>query len=555
MSESRDLTLNLLSAFERKLRLSRSFYVFLNIAATVCLWVWFYFASGWLVGYVIDDVMNAQYFKISTMLILAYAALRFWAVRQRVGLAQQVANLFYDRFFDELMIKRWALIRSKPLTAWQDVTFRHLPAIEKYLIDYRAQLQLLVVIPFSVLVAVFPFSWLTGLTLLVTLPLIPLFMWLVGTGTATMQSKHMLALNRLGSFFADRIQGQRTVRIASAQSSQLTAFEKVSEQHNKRMAEVIRIAFLSGSVLDFFATVSVAIVAVFIGFALLGEITFGFQGGTPSLHHGLFLLLIAPAFFNEFKVLGKLYHVKAEASASTEQWHHTLQWQPSETLSQKSRINFQQLLLTNVKVQGFEGNTLVCAASLNLQQGDRVQLNGASGSGKTVLLDALAGLRQTTGGIELNGQAVASLNTLQASVFYLEQQPVFFAGTVRDNLSLGEVDDTKIIQAINDVGLGQWLKSQPAGLNTPLDEHTNLSGGQKQKLALARIIIFDVPLVLLDEPFAHLTEHEQDELFELLVKVTQSRTSIWISHRSMPTQAFNKQWWLSEQGHLSEAEL
>jgi ATP-binding cassette subfamily C protein CydD len=254
-------------------------------------------------------------------------------------------------------------------------------------------------------------------------------------------------------------------------------------------------------------------------------------------------------------MLGKLYHVKAEATASAEQWHHTLQWQPTDHLASNRQADFKQLTIHNAQVQGFEGDALVSIDNLTLNEGDRVQLVGASGTGKTVLFDALANLRIITGQLSINDELTANLSLLQKNVFYLEQRPVFFNGTLRENLGLGEVDDDRIIHAIADIGLADWFAELADGLDTVLEEHTNLSGGQKQKLALARIIIFDVPIVLLDEPFAHLTEHEQTELFDLLVRVTQGRTSVWISHRIMNDEPFNKQWHLSEQGHVSEKVL
>jgi ATP-binding cassette subfamily C protein CydD len=441
------------------------------------------------------------------------------------------------------------LIRQKPITAWQDVSFRHLPALEQYLVDYQSQKMLLAVVPVVILLVVFPISWLAGLTLLMTLPLIPLFMWLVGTGTAAIHRKHMLSLNRLGGFFADRISAQQTIRLFNQEEAQLNRFSNAGRLHNTKLAEVLRVAFLSSSVLDFFATVSVALVAVFIGFALLEEITIGFWGQTPTLQEGLFILLLAPAFFNEFRLLGKLYHAKAEATASADLWLHTLQWEPRPTATVAMSHRFKQLSLHQAKMHGFESDAkvLLTTQTLQLKENDRVLLTGPSGAGKTVLLDALAGLRSISGDITVNYHAVPNLQAILPSIFYLEQKPVFFDGSIRENLGLGRASDKQILNAIEQVGMSFWLNSLPDGLNSIWDESINLSGGEKQKLALTRVLIFDVDIVLLDEPFTHISEAEQASLTQVLADVTRDRASVWVSHRPVPEHLFSQRWIIDEQ--------
>lgn len=545
----------LLAGFITAIAAKQRLYLALQLCAHIALWAWFFFATSGLTAFVVDEQFNARAIGFSVLAMVLFIGFKGLALALRQHLSAKVSEHFYQQFFSELEQKRWALIRSKPTTAWQDVSFRHLPAIEQYLIDYRTQVHLVGIIPLFVLLLVWPLSWLVGLTLLLTLPLIPFFMWIVGSGTASAKRKHITALNRLGSVFADRIKGQRTVRVFNDQSKQLDYFERTSKAHNRRLAEVLRLAFLSTSVLDFFSTVSMALIAVFIGFALLEEVSIGFYGAVPSLQTGLFLLLLAPAFFAEFKALGKLYHVKAEAIASADFWQHTLQWSSAEQTHAPTTHSINCLSIDQGSVYGFEqGQSLLTIPQLSLAKGERVHLTGVSGAGKTLLLDTLAGLRVLEGQLTLNNQPVTQFNELLAQVFYLSQRPVIFSGSLRENLTLRRANDQTAIKALDSVQLSSWYSTLAQGLDTIIDEDINLSGGQQQKLALARVLIFKPELILFDEPFTHLTIAEQLELETIMARVCQQRLSVWVSHRPMKTVEFSRHWHIDEAGLVTQYE-
>lgn len=555
MTENRSSALDALSGIEAGIKASRWGLVFAQLSINATLWSIYYFLCHWL-GETLQ-FQQAVVFPIwpISLLTAVFFALSVAATGLRRRAGNNIQRAFYQRFFAELDQKRWALIRSKPITAWQDVSFRHLPALESYLLDYLPQRSLIMFVPLLVLMIVFPISWLAGLILFITLPLMPLFMWLVGAGTASAQKKHITALNRLGLFFSDRIKGASTVRILNQQAAQLAAFERASDEHNNRLAEVIRLAFLNTSVLDFFATVSMALVAVFIGFNLLGEVPFGFYGSPATLQSGLFILLLSPAFFAELKKLGKLYHVKSEATASADLWQHTLQWQQDNNRSANIDQPFHSLNLSDTTVLGLDGHALLSIGFCSLTKTDRVWLQGISGSGKSVVLDALAGLRDIKPGqCIINQRPAENLDELREQCFYLGQQPIFFDGTLRENLGLNQFDDKSLISAIETVGMSDWFYATSQGLDTQLNEHTPLSGGQKQKLALARLKLFDKPLVLLDEPLAHLSIAEQNELLPVLLRLTQERCSVWVSHIALPEQQFNKRWVLQQQVLTEETE-
>jgi ATP-binding cassette subfamily C protein CydD len=444
----------------------------------------------------------------------------------------------------QLQRHRRALIRQKPLSAWQDFHSRHLPALETYLIDYRLQRWLIATLPVLVLVLILPVSWLAAIILLVTMPLIPLFMWLVGRGASALQQRHILALDRLGGLFGDRITARRTVRLHNAAAREIARFDEASHFLNERLAAVLRVAFLSGTVLEFFSTLSMALVAVFTGFALLGEVRFGFYGKAPTLTEALFVLLVAPAFFAELKALGHLYHSRSSALGAAAVWETVLtrdlgdEVQPEPT----RREPFTQIELREAEVLGFDGETLLAIGQLKLQRGEHVLLRGPSGAGKSVLLEALGGLRALRGCVRLNGEDVADLAALRDIALLLEQTPTLFPGSVGSNVGLGEHNDRAVIEALDAVGLGSWLAALPEGIRTHLGDHPALSGGQRQRMAAARLLLFRPPLVLLDEPTAHLSDDERQAVATLLQELLADTTVVWASHDITGGAWFSRVW-------------
>ncbi|WP_108125399.1 ABC transporter ATP-binding protein/permease [Saccharospirillum mangrovi] len=482
-------------------------------------------------------------------LIAAQWLLAEGRLRTRRRLAQQLTGKLAEQVFAQGYDKGWVLLRRHSVSAWHDLLTKRLKAVEHFLIDYELQRWLAAVMPMLVLLLVWPISWMTGTLLLITLPLMPLFMWIVGVGAAQAQRRHFTALDRLGAFFMDRLKGASTLWTLNQSEAQLQRFRLAHRELEQRTAEVVRLAFLSASVLDFLATLSVALVAVYIGFSLLGELNFGFWGRPFTLGTALFLLLLTPAFFAELKAMGKLYHARADAIAAAEELAPILSQAPVSDANQ-TEAPFEHLTATHWQVLGYEGDVIIDGPALQLQRGDRVWLQGPSGSGKSALIDALMGLRPIGGDWQLNGSPVRHLKGLSGSVALLTQRPVLLPGTVLDNIGLGRVDRHTAEQAIDAVGLTDWLAQQPQGLDTELGEHPPLSGGQAQRLAIARLWALQPELVLLDEPTAHLSEHEHRELVALLEQRLADTTLVWVSHRTLNDDFFNRVWHADGEGRL-----
>lgn len=473
---------------------------------------------------------------LAQMLLLAYHD------KKKLTLAGEVANYFQQHLTQQLQRGSLAVIRDYSIARWQSFYIHRLPALQSYYSEYITQQRLATLMPVCVLLVVFPISWLAALILLVAAPLIPLFMWITGKGAAAAQQRHFIALERLGSIFLDRLQARRLLHVHHAVDRQQQYFHTAAEALKQKTLDVLRVAFLSSSVLDFFATVGMALIAVFVGFSLLGIITVGSWQSGLSFQEGLFALLLSPLFFSELKNLGRCYHLRAEALGAADAIEAVLNRPCGATATCSPPLILHELTLSTA-----QKTPLLFARQLTLNLGDHVLLQGDSGSGKTTLLEVLLGMRSAS------ARALCTLEREQ--VTWLSQQAVILAGSVRENLMMGmPMAERCLYERLDQVGLREWVSQLPQGLDTPLGDHPPMSGGQQQRLAIARVLLFDNPVVFLDEPTAHLGEAQADAIIALLQQHLHHKTVIWVSHELSGGSFFNKRWCIDAEGELTEIE-
>lgn len=464
------------------------------------------------------------------LLLLAMERLK---IHHTERLEQKIYASLQEQLFSVLKQKQFALVRQHSTYFWQQLWLTHLPAVSQFNARYLTQQRFIMSVPLIVLPWVFAINWLVGLSLLISLPIVPLFMVLVGQGAANLHRKHFKALARLGSVFVNRIKSLELLHIFNAHQSQVEVLSIASDGLNKRTMGIVGVAFLSSSVLDFFSTLAVALVAVFVGFNLLGEITLA---GQLNLHTGLFLLLSAPLCFSELKQLGRLYHLRAQAIAAAEELRPIL---TSHTDNQNTSQRIDANHFSQISWHAFSVTTpSIKAPQLNFNKGDWIFLQGASGSGKTCFLESLMGQRESTHCID--------------NAVLISQHPVILPISIRDNLSLGnQYSAAQLTHAIKQVELDSWLAQQPNGLETLMHEQIPMSGGQKQRLSLARALLSQANLILLDEPTAHLTDEQHARLSQIIQTTLQHKTVIWASHKTLPNAWFKHQWQI-ENGVLSD---
>jgi len=405
------------------------------------------------------------------------------------------------------------------------------------------------VIPLAILVAVFVVDWIAGVFLLFSAPLIPVFMVLIGWGAETRARQQVDALGRLGGWFMDRLRGAATLRRFGAEVETALAVEQRTDELRRASMSVLRLAFLSSAVLEFFASVAIAAVAIYIGMGLLGFLTFG-PAGDLTLASGLFVLLLAPEYFAPLRALSQGWHDRADARAAVDELDRLLRLPArnvadSEKTASSAGSRRCAASACSVRIRGLRfahagRSVLFDGLDFDLAAGERAMLVGPSGGGKSTLIDLLAGfLSPTAGRIELDGTSVRHWADTEraAHVAWLGQRPTLFAGSLYDNIALGwrEADRTDVEAIAETAGVMSFARTLPGGLDVAVGEGGHrLSGGQLQRVALARALLRPRGLILLDEPTAHLDPEGEADVLDALERLLAVRpaTVLVASHRA-----------------------
>ena len=412
-------------------------------------------------------------------------------------------------------------------------------ALDGYISRFYVQRTVAVATPLLIAAAVFYHSKLAAVLLLLTAPLVPLFMILVGTAAAKKSRRQLDTLSQLGGRFLDLVRGMPTLRRLNAVAQAEKQVSASALVYQKRTMSVLALAFLSGAVLELFASLAIALVAVYLGLGLIGVLPWA-KGVVPVPYEGaLFILLLAPEFYAPLRQLGNDYHAKAQAQAAAEALQPLLDAsegkRPSESGIKMHLNAAPSLQLTGVRIMGAEGRERLAPTSFAVKAGARIGIGGASGIGKSSLLQALLGFSAYEGRIVLNGEDFTALdkNYLQGQSAYLAQTATLLPGSIADNLRLAKAgaDEAEMQKVLSEVGLWDLIQRLPNGLNTPLGERgLGLSGGQQQRLSLAQLLLRDAHFWLLDEPAAHLDEETAAELYRVLGQISRGKTVLLVSH-------------------------
>ncbi|PMR87870.1 thiol reductant ABC exporter subunit CydD [Xanthomonas arboricola] len=415
-----------------------------------------------------------------------------------------------------------------------ELSLAHTDALEGYFVGYQLARTEMLLVPPLILIAVFSVDWVVGLVLLLTAPLIPFFMMLVGWGAEAAGRDQLRELARMGGHFADRLKGLGLLRVYGRGEAELSGIAAAAEGVRERSLKVLRIAFLSSTVLEFFASVSVAIVALYFGLTYLGMLDLH---GLPTLGAGMFCLLLAPEFFAPLRRLAAHYHDRANALAAVAEAERLLEgFAPSSAALPVTVPPLRALEPAQAHAPLLQArdlalrppgapHTVVAHFSLTLQPGQRVAVIGASGSGKSTLLEGLAGwLAPEAGSVVLRPGT---------RIGYATQRPYLFHGSIADNLRLADPQaGAARLHAVADAAQVLRFAAQlPAGLDTQIGERGfGLSGGEARRVALARLLLREPDLLLLDEPTAFLDPDTEAELLRTLGVFARGRAVVLATH-------------------------
>lgn len=500
-------------------------------------------AFAWVLSGVIDDVV----FKgadLSTLAGRIEALVALTLLRAALGwIADQAAFRSAARIrkslFSSLLEHAGALgpvrLADAPTGELVTVFSDAVAAIEPYWRRYLPALATSAVLPFAILAVVTRLDWITGAVFAVTLPLAVVFLIFVGLGAERANTRAWATLTRLGGHLLDAVQGLAELKIFRAAKREIAVVAEMADAYRRDTMAVLRLAFLSALVLEFFTTLAIALTAVLVGFRLMwGEINF---------HIGFFMLLLAPEFYAPIRAVGVERHAKMEATAAAERLVAFLD-RPAPTRPAQAR-RLEAGIAVGLRFEGVgvayrDGPLALDGFDLDVAPGEHIALVGPSGGGKSTLFALLLGFVETRAGrVLVDGVALEDLDLAlwRGLIAHVPQRPHLFDGDVVMNVAMGRKPEngdveTAVARALASARADALVARLPEGPRTRLGEKGfGLSGGEAQRLALARAFYKPGPLVLFDEPTAHLDPATERDLGQAIAELAEGRTTITIAHR------------------------
>ncbi len=459
--------------------------------------------------------------------------------------ARQVKTILREQILAKLIRLGPLYTRRHEAGELSAVLLQGVDTLDAYFSQFIPQAILAATVPLAVLLFVFPVDWLSGIILTVTGPLIPFFMYLIGSSAERLTRRQFNALRQLSAFFLDTLQGLQALKELGQSRGFVERVREKSEHYRQTTMSVLRLTFLSALALELLATLSTAIIAVQVGLRLLYA--------KMDFEVALFLLLIAPEFYQPLRMLGMRFHAAIGGISALKRMDDLLAEPEWSVLSSNSSQKLESLPRFDPRAMRIEfrevtfrypdrAEDALQRVSFTILPGVMTTLIGESGAGKSTILALLLRFADPNEGEILVGNR--ALNTLEPEawrkwVTWVPQRPYLIRGSILDNLRIA-INDGRTetyFDALEKVKLIEWVEALPEGIHTPVGERgVRLSGGQAQRLALARAFLRNSPLLLMDEPTVYLDPPEEAILEEVVQDLSKQRTTLVIAHRMQTIQ-------------------
>lgn len=496
-------------------------------------------AMAWLVSAVAVD--NRPFSTLTPTIALLFAAITLRALchglREHLAAASSVA--IRQRVREQLLHRWFSLGPARQTLTPAEQSSQWIAPVESlhgYYSRYLPQQWLALIVPLTVVAVVLWLDWLAALFLLLSAPLIPMFMAIVGMGAERLNQQHFQSLTRLSGQFLDQLRGLTTLQLFSATPRASQRLADTSDEYRRLTMGTLRLAFLSSAVLEFFSSVAIAVIAIYVGFGLLGYIDYG-PADQLTLFSGLLVLLLAPEFFQPLRTFAQHYHDRAAAlGAAAELAPHgdtsnrATDRQPMAPGRFHTPVAAEHQAI-EVQAMSFSftaSSPLLVNIDVTVPRGTWLGVRGVSGGGKSTLLHLLAGfLTPTRGQVLLFGHPPSAV-----AIGWLSQTPFVLQGSWADNLRWAAPDasDDALWHVLERLGLDHVVAQRGEGLAAPLsDTGMGLSGGQLRRLALARLLLADYPVVILDEPTTGLDPESAVYVQRALAQLKTSGTTVVVA--------------------------
>lgn len=517
--------------FRRKLILM----VILNIIQAIMI-----VSTAYIIAYIADrlllsDLNNSTATPLLVLLFFFFcikAGLNYLNNIQMEKISLKVQSKLRKKLL-KVLVHHVYLQENKTKGEWLAIITKGVDKLNIYLTSFLPQLGLLITVPSVLLIFTFINDWISGLIFLTTAPLIPFFMILIGKIADKENKRQWQVFQKLTMYLVDLLPGLLVVKAYNQTKTQLLKINQNGDVFAKATLKVLRVAFISAFMLEFIATLSIAIIAVNIGLRLI----YGYADFLPAF----FILLIAPQFYQPFRQFGSAFHDAMNGiTASSEIYAMLQKLNKQENVSLAKNIldkqdNWQiEFKKVSYKYKDSEKQA-IDDLSLKIQAGSNVVITGANGAGKSTLFKLLLGLYPcATGKILIDNQDLQTLDMIwwQQQIGWVAQEPYIFSVSIRENITMGrDFSDEEIKNICHLVNLDKFIESLPQRYETLLDATQKLSSGQKRRLGLARALIGKPKILLLDEPMENLDIYNEELIQNVLSNLKHQVTVLIIGHR------------------------